>query len=226
MNLDDLRAVQVDERGTDSLQPLRDSFYRDVAAYIDRLRKERERAAAAADDPFDSDEVRQLTDEIETVEEVIEAIYDRRMGKVVKRASLAASGMQTDETGLTDEEAELFDGLVGLIEANRRDVLSTIDGEGVSRSGGPSADEAPADEAPAPPPDEALDESESAAEENGDPEPAGDDEERLTVRITQDIGEIFGVDERVYELSAEDVVSLPAANAEPLLDRDAAKKLG
>lgn len=224
MNLDDLRAVQVDERGTDSLQPLRDSFYRDVAAYIERLREERERAAAAADDPFDSAEVRQLTDEIETVEEVVEAIYDRRMGKVVKRASLAASGMQTDETGLTDEEAELFDGLVRLIEANRRDVLATIDGD---RSGDPASQADLEEPAPSDEPGEDG-ESDDATSDDDDENATSEeeDDDRLTVRITQDIGEIFGVDERVYELSAEDVVSLPAANAEPLLDRDAAKKLG
>jgi len=223
MNLDDLRAVQFDERGTDSPQPLRDSFYRDVADYIERLKAEREEAAATATDPFESPEVRQLSDKISTVEEVVEAIYDRRMSKIVKQASLEASGTQTDETGLTDEEAELFDGLVRLIEANRRDVLSTIDGD----TGG-DTDGTTEAEAPTPPPDEPVhgddtEDDEPSAAESEEPE---EDEDRLTVRITQDIGEIFGVDERVYELSAEDVVSLPAANAEPLLDRDAAQKLG
>jgi DNA replication factor GINS len=52
-----------------------------------------------------------------------------------------------------------------------------------------------------------------------------DDTDRTTVRITQDVGEILGVDERTYELSAEDVVTLPAVNATPLLDRDAAEQL-
>ncbi|MFC6729727.1 hypothetical protein ACFQDG_13835, partial [Natronoarchaeum mannanilyticum] len=51
------------------------------------------------------------------------------------------------------------------------------------------------------------------------------DEDRTTVRITEDVGEIFGVDEREYELSAEDVVTLPETNAEPLIERDAAERL-
>lgn len=230
MNLDDLRAVQVDERGSASLQPLRDSFYRDVAGYIEELRAERERAAAAADDPFDSEKVRQLSDEIETIEEVIEAIYDRRMGKVVKQASLAASGMQTDETGLTDEEAELFDGLVSLIETNRRDVLATIDGDDRLEPDGTAAatdepSEEPTDPSETADADEASVEADEAEHEEAEHEEA-EHEDRLTVRITQDVGEIFGVDERVYELAKEDVVSLPTANAEPLLERDAAKRLG
>ena len=226
MNLDRLRAVQVDERGTDSLQPLADSFYRDVADYLHELREQRDAAAAAAEDPFQSDEVRRLTDEIATVEEVVEAIYDRRMGKVVNRASLAAAGIQTDEGGLTEEEAELFDGLVSLITANRRDVLSTIDS-------GASAIESSDDEPASPPPDAPPDRAETRDEDAGGDDPPAeeaaareDEADRLTVRITKDVGEIFGIDERVYDLAAEDVVSLPAANAEPLLDRNAAQKLG
>jgi DNA replication factor GINS len=49
--------------------------------------------------------------------------------------------------------------------------------------------------------------------------------DRQTVRITRDVGEIVGIDERVYELASEDVVQLPAANAKPLVDRDAAERL-
>ncbi|ERJ05083.1 hypothetical protein HLRTI_002960, partial [Halorhabdus tiamatea SARL4B] len=53
----------------------------------------------------------------------------------------------------------------------------------------------------------------------------GDDVERTTVRITSDVGEILGVDDRTYDLVAEDVVTLPATNAEPLLERGVAESL-
>jgi len=49
--------------------------------------------------------------------------------------------------------------------------------------------------------------------------------ERATVRITSDVGAIFGVDEREYDLASEDVVSLPVANAGPLVERDAAERI-
>lgn len=49
--------------------------------------------------------------------------------------------------------------------------------------------------------------------------------ERTMVRITDDVGEIFGADERSYDLSAEDVVTLPAANAGPLVEKGAAERL-
>jgi len=338
MNLDDLRSVQSKERQKDSLQHLRDSFYADVGEYVSELKDERDRAADRADDPFSSEEVGRLTDEIETAEEVVEAIYERRMGKLVKRASLAAAGMPSDEEGLTAEEQDLFEDLVERIETNKAHVLDVLSGE-VDGSAGdadprPSdAGEAPTDAGGAPPdaatasddadagasppspgqtdpaaPDAApppvdgdrsdADDADSSADRpadeaspvsaadlmgggesdagaDGSPEPtsgaddgdaaSGDaegdaapsgsaapaddgsgadaadgpgdsphvpdadpgalDEDRTTVRIMEDIGEIFGVDEREYELSAEDVVTLPETNAEPLIERDAAERL-
>ncbi|MFC7195250.1 hypothetical protein ACFQL4_12200 [Halosimplex aquaticum] len=36
---------------------------------------------------------------------------------------------------------------------------------------------------------------------------------------------MFGVDQRAYDLSTDDVVQLPEANAGPLVERDAAERL-
>lgn len=99
MNLDELRSVQSKERKKDSLQNLRPSFYQEVGEYIADLEDERDRVAEQADDPFSSPEVGRLTDEIETAKDVVEAIYERRMGKLVKQASLAAAGMAADDEG-------------------------------------------------------------------------------------------------------------------------------
>jgi DNA replication factor GINS len=324
MNLDDLRSVQSKERQKDSLQHLRDSFYADVGEYVEELKAERDRVAERADDPFSSPEVGRLTDEIETAEEVVEAIYERRMGKLVKRASLAAAGMPSDEEGLTAEEQDLFEDLVDRIERNKSHVLDVLAGEvgGSAGTGDASADAADGDApvgtntdsprpgqgsptdaetGPVPGPDDAQDgppsgdapaerpdggatpdrpsgeaSSVSAADVMGgdDPAAAGSDvggtspdgdagpgtadpggpqaadqghgeehsdggaagegasdaedapsEDRTTVRITEDVGEILGVDDREYELTAEDVISLPETNARPLIERDAAERL-
>jgi len=299
MNVEELRSVQRTERQKDSLQHLRDSFYRDVAAYVAERKAERERVAAEADDPFSSPEVSRLTDEIETAEEVVESIYERRVGKIVKRATFAAAGMAAEDEGLTNEERDLFDDLVARIERNRETVLDTLAGEMGGDEGGseePAADEtdrvdpepAPdseptarvesdpsddADEVPgrAPDPDDLLaeamggetdtsetadhaptDDTDSPVQDEAptpdggdtmaspaagrddstgpttgsDPSPPADtDTDRTTLRITRDVGEIFGVDEREYDLASEDVVTLPTPNAEPLLERDAAERL-
>jgi DNA replication factor GINS len=126
MNLGDLQSTRSKERQKDSLQHLREDFYSDVGAFVAELRTERERAAEAADDPFDAPEVRRLTDDIETAEDTVEAIYERRVGKLVKLASLAAAGMPAERDGLTEEERDLFGTLVEAIESNRGHVLDDV----------------------------------------------------------------------------------------------------
>jgi DNA replication factor GINS len=309
MNLDELRSVRRTERQKDSLQHLRDSFYADAASYIEELKGERQRVADAADDPFSAPEVGRLTDEIETAEEVVEAIYERRVGKVVKLASFAAADMPTDTEGLTTEERRLFDDLVGRITENRQSVLAMLAGEAPSGDADPAGtdaggdaggqpedgqptpnerraldatdataggtpergagstperpasradDAAPPDDVLAdamggtdaetrtdPPTDEPADEGETRAapptppqepastsdpqpetdRTASQPDPEADDADRVTVRLTREVGSIFGVDEREYDLARDDVVDLPTANAEPLLERDAAERL-
>ena len=359
MNLDELRSAQAKERRKDSLQHLRDSFYDDVGAYVADLRAARDRRAEQVENPFEDDDVRRLSDEVETAEEVAEALYERRVGKVVKLASFAAADMSVDEEGMTTEERRLFDDLVERITANKSEVLDVLAGDSpasddasesaespVSADESASSDPTPSDPVPSDPapggdesaadaastepspgganpdegsapdalagamggndadaPTDAMGGNETEPPADAPPEPtegdaaAGDDEptpvppepappgavgaddagdgrtdetaaatdrsageagegvesgattdggpmpeatagdepdvgpepdeepERATVRITRDIGAIFGVDEREYELASEDVVSLPVENADPLVQRDAAKRI-
>ncbi|UIO98659.1 hypothetical protein Hbl1158_08830 [Halobaculum sp. CBA1158] len=363
MDLDELRSVQSKERRKDSLQHLRDSFYEDVAAYLDERKRRRDERAASVDKPFADEQVRKLSDEIETAEEVVESLYERRVGKVVKLASFAAAGAPTDSEGMTIQEAELFEDLVVRIEQNKDRVLDVLeggsavdvdvtgddavtgdaeasstreatataeatpaavpdsepgsasdagsaapgaDGPGVGTNddggvladamGGASDADAGADddgdaatESSATPADAYAEESEefvpgSEPDRAGDagatdatsgpeaasatsgsgaasatsraetasatPDASGDsgggrdttresdtlgdgggdgvadaDSERRTVRVTRDVGEILGVDDREYDLAAEDVVTLPAENAGPLVERDAAEPI-
>jgi DNA replication factor GINS len=346
MNLDELQSVQARERQSSDLQHLRSSFYREVGEFIQELTQERAQAVDRADDPFSSSEVRQLSNDIETAEQTVEAIYERRVGKVVKKASIAAAGMPVDTDGLTDEEASLFDDLVVRIENNRENVLSVLDGdtpsvscsvdsaeddhigtETESPSASPAPDSDATTEVDAQPdatpdtegvsaadlmgsgPDESADpteaptseaetgtatESEPTADSTPDPDadaltasdasesappeeppapepesepdatartevhpddappsadsgttPASDEQTstdesseeaaeessnipglpRTTVRITDDIGEVVGADNRDYDLGSEDVVTLPEPNADVLVDKGAAERL-
>ncbi|WP_256402369.1 hypothetical protein [Halorubrum salinum] len=360
MNLDELRSAQAKERRKDSLQHLRDSFYDDVAAYVADLRAARDRRAEQVEKPFSDDDVRRMSDEVETAEEVAEALYERRVGKVVKLASFAAADMPVEDEGMTTEERELFDDLVDRIGQNKSRVLDVLSGDAPPSSdsdaatrsadpdpstaastaastdsdlpsasddtddsalagamggsadtaGGPPLDDAPSadagdagdharddadapaapseatsavgteDRPPAdvagsdtsrddPPRDAAADGSGEPSASTGPtevpPEPAppgapgveesnphapdsvapGSDrkeapdrtsdgptardtpahDDRTTVRITRDVGPILGVDDREYDLASEDVVTLPAENADPLVQRDAAERL-
>jgi len=308
MKLDELQSVQSRERQTDQLQQLRATFYEEAGQFVAQLREERERAAERADDPFDAPEVNRLSDDIKTAEQTVEAIYERRVGKIVKMASLAAADMPTEDGGLTQEERELFETMVEAIEGNRKHVLDVIAGESpagavgdgetettagatdatpraaepddVAQRPGEQADptrpdsaettvdaadimgggdgSGPQSDATSPSPPEAPAPDSSASEpttgtpaapddgsdrpaaeaqtavDDGEPEPSSNEPEpaaaaadvdRRTVRITDDVGEIFGVDQRSYDLSTDDVVTLPADNADPLVERDAAEPL-
>jgi len=361
MNLDELRSAQAKERRKDSLQHLRDSFYDDVAAYVGDLRAARDRRAEQVDKPFSDDDVRRMSDEVETAEEVAEALYERRVGKVVKLASFAAADMPVEDEGMTTEERELFDDLVGRIGQNKSRVLDVLSGEtppsgsdeaspasepaavspasveptadavdestpgsaaasdtadsdalagamggseadaaedvlhgdadeaspagaGGAASGGvgdavPDAHASPATDPaadptadptaetdgsaaateptavppePAPPGAPGVEDAEprtaasdAASDAETGPERRGDGgvahraadadhqdaadpstrDDRTTVKITRDVGAILGVDDREYDLASEDVVTLPAENADPLVQRDAAERL-
>lgn len=301
MDVEELQSARSRERRTDSLQPLSESFYTDAGAFVRELRAERKQVADAVDDPFDSSEVRRLTNSIETAENTVEAIYERRVGKVVKLASLEAAGMSTDDDGLTPEERDLFVSLVDAIERNRANVIEHLANEAGSgpdvrddaddtdsdrlasgtddspeptthgagdptvakRTGTRGKKEVGSDDADATTattdapstadamgapvgtvdgsdrdPDEALISANGAgagvetasggdvADDDRQPDSRSpNDTERTTVRITRDVGEIVGVDQRVYDLAAEDVITLPAANAGPLVERDAADRL-
>jgi len=279
MNLDELQSVRSKERRTDSLQHLRDSFYEDVRDYLEGLKSQRDAAAERADDPFASPEVRQLTDEIESATEVVEAVYERRMGKLVKHASLVAAGMEPDDEGMTAEERELFFDLVDRIQENKRTVLGTIEGDvddgddrttppspadpgaegvsaaeamigadqpesatagdpteaGAAQTSGTGDRDGPADDVGPAGADPASVENEPSSGTSGrgshadaterDEGASSEADDRMTLRITADVGEILGVDDRAYDLEREDVVALPRKNAEPLLEREAAERL-
>jgi len=299
MNLDELRTVRRKERQKDSLQHLRDSFYADVARYIDQLKDERQRAFESADQPFSDPEVQRLTDEIESAEEIVESIYERRVGKTVKLASFAAAEMPAETEGLTEEETDLFEDLVERIQTNRDSVLDTLAGkrrdddeetgatdapsepdsaapatDTAGRSKPPAAaeDATASDDEPASDPDPRADEAAAFVREDapvsdadedvlanamgGEPSPDGDPADpgdpdgqrettpdstvgegptgretddattdRTTVRIIDDVGDILAVDEREYHLEREDVLTLPAANAEPLIQNGAAERI-
>jgi DNA replication factor GINS len=281
MNLDELQSVQNKERQSSSLQHLRALFYQEAGEFVQELRDRRDAAAAEADDPFGSEEVRRLTDDMETAQRTVESLYERRVGKVVKMASIAAADMPYDDEGLTKEEEQLFETMVERIQRNRETVLSVLDGETgnltCSRTeddgaaadtppgvGGPAepdvrtTDERPtesttdtptdrpvADGAPPAPP-EGLDiggamggdspagTGEGATADSTPGATGGTDQtaeadsdgvDRRVVRITGDVGDIFGVDGRTYDLSSDDVVDLPEENASILVGQDNAEPL-
>lgn len=240
MDLSKLQAVQSKERQKDDLQQLPAEFYEEAGELAQSLREEREALSERVDDPFSNPEIQELTDSISMVEKIVTAIHERRMGKIVKAASLAAAGMTTEADGLTTEEQELFDNLISELETSRETVLSNLDASPPSQS---PVTEPEKDTQPEPPSQvhEPENEPESKNElESNSPETKQVDETpapvpnvttesngipRQRVQVLADVGEILGVDEREYQLEEHDIVSLPEANAEALISKDAATVL-
>lgn len=253
MNLDELQSVKSRERQASDLQELRDSFYEDAAEFVRDLREERQRVVR--EDGIDSASFERLSNDIETAERAVESIYERRVGKVVKMASIAAADMPTEEAGLTDEERELFETLVADIRDNRHRVFAALEPDRAHGGGSQAGDDRGPEPEPTVPDDgSGADEGNHSSDERGPPEAspgspdiradehtgttdtsggststrergAGHDIQRATLRITEDVGEILGVDQRAYHLASEDVVTLPEANAGPLVEQGAAERI-
>jgi Uncharacterized protein conserved in archaea len=170
MNIDELQSVRDRERQTDKPQQLRESFYRDVGTFVEQLRAERERAAERHDSPY-ADEVMQLTDEIDAAQQLVEDIHERRIGKVVKAASLEAAELSPEVKGLTTEERDLFEQLVSDIEHHRNEVLSTVE----ENEPGPTEEETGEDATSAEP---AVDSAEVTAADLMGPDGATPDDDR------------------------------------------------
>lgn len=210
MDLEDLRQAQADERRSEKLQELSDTFYEDAAEYIECLREDRD----AYDDPY-SDEAQRLNDALSSARQVTEAIYERRVGKVVKMASLAANGHTASEDRMTREEREMFDSIVTEIRTNQERIEETLEGALKERLS-ESEPEKELESRPSPS-SGSVPESENASADT-DAEPDG----YTTVRVKESLPEFVGTDGREYSLGEEDVARIPEENARALCEKEAA----
>jgi DNA replication factor GINS len=103
MNLDDLKVIRSNERSSRKLTQLKPDFYLDVKAYLDSLRARKDQ---------------RKKDELVNALSVIEAIYDKRVAKIIRLASLRAKGL-VEDAPLTDEELKIYDGIYQLFTGYR-----------------------------------------------------------------------------------------------------------
>ena len=202
MNLEDLREIQIEERTRSDLQPLLDSFYVDVSEYLQNLRVEKENMLQGDVDAVGAKTIRRIDDEIKTVVGVVEAIYDRRVGKILKGASLTAAGLGERDGSLAGEEVELFRDLVELLQNNRNEILQRVSSEGRDHTQQEVETNQINEQKP---PQKNMDQAEDVEASN------------ITIKVVQEVGEIYGVDGNTYDLKEGEIISLPKENAEPLI---------
>lgn len=238
MNLDDLKIIRNDERRSRKLAPIKDTFYTDLKEYLGSL--------MGSKDP-------QKIDEYENALQVAEAIYDKRVAKIMKLAALAAKGHK-EGAPLTDEEMRLFEVIFDAFTRYKDDMLAHAIPDNVqsvlSQDHEHSiliGDEAPSadahrveDERSANEPQDVSGVSDSIApEESRD---AGKDIQRLDnaraliqenkimkyvqVRVLADIPAFIGLDGENYKLSKGETALLPEGNARALTKRQVAIIIG
>jgi len=226
MNLDELRQAQAEERRSEKLQQLSDTFYEDAAEYIESLREERD----AHEDPY-SEDAQRLNDALSSARQVTEAIYERRVGKVVKMASLSANGHPASEDRMTREEREMFESIVSEIRVNQNRIEETLEGALKKARAETDAEAEPRKVTTDEPTDEATGD-EPAAEADADKEAEQEVQQEAekdgykTVRVVESLPEFVGTDGREYSLGQEDVARIPEENARALCEKEAAVEVG
>lgn len=202
INLNDILR---DERKS-KLVPLESDFYDRAAAQIRELEEEKHR-----NEDIYSTKYAIIDDELKTARKSIENIIERRIGKIIKEASLRASSKQKEKQdidSLTPEEREFYNRLLELMVQWRSELLDKMFKKGK---------QVPIIQVVSP----------KENEEKGTPSEDKKDisKEYIVVRLLKDIPTFVGVDGRNYTLSKEDIAVLSAVNAKALINRRAAVQI-
>lgn len=211
MDAEALRDLQRREKMSPYLQELDNDFYRELRSYLGRILREIKAERG------DTSRLALRLAEYENLKNIVSDLYETRERKIVSSALYyVKSGDELDTKNLTREEKDVLRGIVALLREKRRKVLEKILGE----------KEAGEEEL-----EEGYEEKDAELERREKPEERREKEkeekgEYVTVRILKDLPSIVGVDGRVYgAFKKEDVVTLPRANAETLVNRGAAEKI-
>ncbi len=194
-----------DERKS-KLVPLESEFYEKAAGQIRELEEEKHR-----NEDIYSTKYAIIDDELKTARKSIENIIERRIGKIIKEASLRASSRQKEKQdidSLTPEEREFYNRLLELMIQWRSGLLDKMFKKGK---------QVPTTRAVSP---EETEEKVTPLEDKKDIS-----KEYIVVRLLKDIPTFVGVDGRNYTLAKEDIAVLSAVNAKALINRKAAVQI-
>lgn len=214
INLNDILR---DERKS-KLVPLENDFYEKAARQISELEDEKSRIEDIYGTKYAI-----IEDEIKTARKSLENIIERRMGKIIKEASLRASSKQKEKQdidSMTQEERDFYNRLLELMTQWRSELLDKVFKKATTV-------ENKQNETTIKTKEKILDLN---ATENKKKETPPEDKkdiskEYIVVRLLKDIPTFVGVDGRNYTLAKEDIAVLSAVNAKALINRKAAVQI-
>jgi DNA replication factor GINS len=210
VQLEDLRLIILNERESGKLSEIPPDMYNRTRKHLASLYRKAHTEAASLD-TFLSEEAHGVLEEINSIGETRNDIVRLRLRKILMLALVQSETRKADRAEISrmiPEERELFDEITAALERSRRIILE-----------GPEGIVSPPGEQP-PDIDEIAAGPECAYVEEDAPtvSPPG----LAVVRVLQDTEPFMGVDGRVYNLEREDIVTLPAPNAEVLCERNIA----
>ncbi len=197
------------EERRSKLVPLESDFYEKAARQIRELEKEKSKI-----DDIYGRKYAIIDDELRTAQKSIENIIERRIGKIIKEASLHASSKQKEKLDLdsmTQEERDFHNRLLELMTELRGELIDKIFKK---------------EKSPPKVPEEKTPEEETKEKEKEPSEDKKDiSKEYIVVRLLKDIPTFVGIDGRNYTLAKEDIAVLSAVNAKALINRKAAVQI-
>lgn len=221
---------------TRDLKPIPSDFYSTAADAAKNLEAEMMKIGRPR-----SVEYKMLEDELSGLVTDVETVFMKRAGKVVERATSGAFTnsktvlLKRDVDKLLPAEQELYeDVLQAILKARATLLVDLADGErddseragrGNAPKGQMPIQKPPLKTAPAASstrPDAGRSDSSSSKPASA-PDTNLINENYVLVRILKDLPEFMGEDKRTYQLQAQDVVELPAANANLLIKRGVAQ---
>jgi len=141
-----------------------------------------------------------LNDEIQNTKKIATNIYEQREKKILLAAISKARGGNPDLKNMIDLEKNLFDPVLNLMLDSRKKIIEIKTKENKSNNTKTVEPE---------------EEKTEEKQENSNP----------IVRVTQDIPEFIGTDEKKYNLRNNDVVSLPEDMSDMLSKRGVVEKI-
>ena len=193
-----LRKIQQMEKNSPVLTELKTIFYSELLEYIENLNNRLERETS-------SQKKMLLKDEIQNTKKIAANIYEQREKKILLAAISKARGGNPDLKNMIDVEKNLFDSILDLMQKSRKNFLEREIPENKSN------------EAKTVESKEVTSKSNKSEEKQENSIPI--------VRVTQDIPEFIGTDEKKYNLRNNDIISLPDDMSEMLSKRGVVKKI-
>lgn len=210
--LDELRLIVLNERESGRLSQIPHESFPGAHKHLEQLYREVQRETPSLD-RFLAGRPRDAVSELHSMAETLEEIVTLRSRKILMLA-LYGTKHSDEMKKMLPAERVLFDEVVHAIHQCRNSLIGSF----------PAATEVAGDGERDEQADETVPDRPPAAEtqESGDADAPAGEWGYAIVRILEEVEPFLGVDGRVYNLTKEDIVTLPESNAQVLCGRDIA----